>query len=102
LVLEEILVNVIRYAYPAGEPGSVEVDYTVEGTGQLWVQVSDKGREFDPLAADPPDLSRGLADRPIGGLGIFLVKSIAESITYCREGDRNILAFRFHGDPGKQ
>ena len=57
------------------------------------MEISDEGRPFDPLASQPPDFSRGLAGRPVGGLGIFLVKSIAESIFYQRDGNRNILAF---------
>lgn len=98
LVLEEILVNVMRHAYPEGERGTVEVGYAVEGPGKLFVQVSDAGRAFDPLAKDPPDLPLSLADRPIGGLGIFLVKEIAQSLSYSRVGNRNILAFRLQAD----
>ncbi|HEV2349980.1 MAG TPA: ATP-binding protein [Terriglobia bacterium] len=93
LVMEEVVVNVINYAYADGQPGSIEVGYLVEGPGKLSVQVCDGGRAFDPLAKDPPDLRLGLADRPIGGLGIFLVKQIAHNITYTREGERNILTF---------
>lgn len=93
LVMEEVVSNVMNYAYPDGHPGSVEVGYAIEGPGKLCVRVCDNGREFDPLATDPPDLRLGLADRPIGGLGIFLVKQIAHEITYSREGECNILTF---------
>jgi anti-sigma regulatory factor (Ser/Thr protein kinase) len=98
LVMEEVVVNVINYAYPQGEPGNIEVCYAIEGPGKLFVQVSDAGREFDPLAKDPPDLRLGLADRPIGGLGIFLVKRIARSIAYNRVDNRNVLSFRLETD----
>jgi serine/threonine-protein kinase RsbW len=94
LVLEEILINVARYAY-APEKGLVEVRYLADGPGQLRVEIADSGRVFNPLEADPPDLSRGLADRPIGGLGVFLVRSMVASIDYRREQDRNILWFTF-------
>jgi serine/threonine-protein kinase RsbW len=94
LVLEEILINVARYAY--GPPGgTVEVAYSQAGPSKVHVEIADSGRIFNPLTADPPDLSRGLADRPIGGLGVFLVKSMVDSIAYRREGDRNILSFKF-------
>jgi anti-sigma regulatory factor (Ser/Thr protein kinase) len=53
------------------------------------------------LEADPPDLSRGLADRPIGGLGVFLVRSMVDSIDYRREDNRNILSFTFPVDGGR-
>jgi anti-sigma regulatory factor (Ser/Thr protein kinase) len=100
LVLEEILVNVIQYAYPEGQPGTIKVGYAVEGPGKLLVTVSDNGRAFDPLARDPPDLRLGLAERPIGGLGIVLVRRIVDSIEYQRAGDSNVLSFRFVADQG--
>jgi serine/threonine-protein kinase RsbW len=96
LVLEEILINVARYAY-LPETGNTEVAYVEEKPGKLRVEVADSGRFFNPLEVDPPDLSRGLADRPIGGLGVFLIKSMVESIGYSREGGRNILSFTFPG-----
>jgi serine/threonine-protein kinase RsbW len=94
LVLEEILINVARYAYTPAT-GAVEVAYAPAGPHKLRVEIADSGRVFNPLEADPPDLSRGLADRPIGGLGVFLVRSMVDSIDYRREEDRNILSFTF-------
>lgn len=100
LILEELFVNVARYAYAPGH-GEVEIGYSVEGPGCLAVQISDSGREFNPLASDPPDFSRGIADRPLGGMGIHLVKVIARSIAYERRGGRNTLSFTFSGEtPG--
>lgn len=98
LILEEILINVARYAY-APEKGVVEVVYSPHGAGRLRVEVIDSGRVFNPLAIIPPDLSGGLADRPIGGLGVFLVRSMANSIDYRRQADRNILSFTFPSEP---
>jgi serine/threonine-protein kinase RsbW len=97
LVLEEILINVARYAYTP-ETGEVEVSCAPAGTDKLRVEIADFGRVFNPLEADPPDLSRGLADRPIGGLGVFLVRSMVDSIDYRRDQDRNILSFTFPPD----
>jgi anti-sigma regulatory factor (Ser/Thr protein kinase) len=97
LVLEEILMNVARYAYPAGA-GVVEVAHWQAADHKLRVEVIDFGSVFNPLEADPPDLSRGLADRPIGGLGVFLVRSLVDSIAYRREDNRNILSFTFPND----
>jgi len=93
LVLEEVLINVARYAYAPGS-GEVEVGY-VAGEAVLRVEIIDSGRVFNPLEADPPDLSRGLADRPIGGLGVFLVKNMVKTIDYDRENGRNVLSFTF-------
>jgi serine/threonine-protein kinase RsbW len=94
LVLEEILINVARYAYTP-ETGAVEVAYTPAGPHKIRIEIADFGRVFNPLEADPPDLSRGLADRPIGGLGVFLVRSMVDSIDYRREQNRNVLSFVF-------
>jgi serine/threonine-protein kinase RsbW len=96
LVMEEILMNVARYAY-VPETGTAEVTYRGTAPGRLRVEISDRGRPFDPLAADPPDLSRGLADRPIGGLGVFLVRTLVDSMAYRREDGRNVLSFEFPG-----
>jgi serine/threonine-protein kinase RsbW len=94
LVLEEILINVARYAYSPAE-GDVEVSYRTISAGKLLVEIGDSGRVFNPLEADPPDFSRGLADRPLGGLGVFLVRGLVESIEYRREENRNVLSFTF-------
>lgn len=93
LVLEEILVNVARYAYADGA-GDVEVAYSTDG-GALLIEVIDRGRGFNPLEAAPPDLSLGLAERPIGGLGVILVKQIVGSLHYRRENGQNTVSFRF-------
>ncbi len=95
LVVEEIVVNIARYGYDQAESGEAEVACAVEGPRRLRLEVSDNGRAFDPLASAPPDFSRGLEDRPPGGLGIFLVRSIAESISWQRDGNRNVLTFTF-------
>jgi len=93
LVLEELLVNVARYAYQP-ESGEVELAYAVDGAGALMVEISDKGRVFNPLEEPAPDLTRALADRPVGGLGVFLVRQLAGSITYRRTEGRNTVSFR--------
>ena len=96
LVLEELLVNVAHYAYQPGT-GDVEVAYAVESDGKLLVQIADKGRTFNPLEKDQPDLSGLLEDRPVGGLGIFLVRELVDSLSYRREQGRNTVSFRFPG-----
>ncbi len=97
LVLEEVFMNIARHAYPSGT-GDAEVGYRTEGPGQLWIEISDAGKEFNPLAADPPDFSLPLAERPLGGMGIFLVRSMAGELRYERVGGRNRLSFVFPGE----
>ena len=94
LVLEELLVNVARYAYQPGT-GDVEVSYSPESGGRLMLEISDNGRFFNPLEKDDPDLALSLEDRPIGGLGVFLIRQLVDSLTYRREEGRNIISFRF-------
>ncbi len=100
LMIEEIFMNVCCHAYPEGRQGLVTLTYSVPAQGELSVEVADQGAEFNPLAAEAPDLSLNLEDRPIGGLGIVLVKTLAASITYCRDQDWNRLTFGIAADAG--
>jgi serine/threonine-protein kinase RsbW len=93
LLIEEIFMNVCRHAYPDGRQGVVTLTYSVSAPGELSVEVADQGAEFNPLRAPAPDLTLNLESRPIGGLGIFLVKALASSMTYRRDRDWNRLTF---------
>jgi len=93
LATEEILVNVISYAYP-GQNGEVTVsaDQT-SGREGLRVEISDAGTPFNPLSKPTPDLTIPIKDRQIGGLGIFLLRETMNEVSYRRENGRNILTF---------
>jgi serine/threonine-protein kinase RsbW len=91
LLIEEIFMNVCCYGYPDGRQGVVTLTYSIPAPGALSVEVADQGAEFNPLTAAAPDLALNLESRPIGGLGIFLVKTLAPSITYRRDRDWNRL-----------
>jgi len=94
LLIEELLVNVIHYAYAPGESGQAAMGYAVVEPQCLRVEIQDSGKEFNPLEAGDPDLELSTEDRPIGGLGIYLVKTMADSVSYRREDGKNILAFQ--------
>lgn len=100
LATEEILVNVISYAYP-GQNGEVTVstDQT-SGREGLRVEISDTGIPFDPLSKPAPDLTVPIKDRQIGGLGIFLLREIMSEVSYRRENGRNILTFIKYREQG--
>jgi serine/threonine-protein kinase RsbW len=98
LLIEEILMNIARYSYPENAPGVVTVTYSVT-PGELTVEVGDRGVAFDPLQAEPPDLTLDLDQRPIGGLGIFMLRSFAKSLTYRREQGWNRLTFGISANP---
>lgn len=89
LALEEAVSNVMLYAYP-GSSGQVlvEAEHSAE---QITFTISDSGIPFDPTAQTEPDLTLTAEERPIGGLGIHLVKQIMDSIRYERKDNRNIL-----------
>ena len=94
LVMEEVLVNAINYAYPKGE-GKIEVECLAEGPGRFRVTVRDWGVAFNPVEQAPPDLSADISSRQVGGLGIYLVKQMAGRLTYeCRDGG-NVLTIWF-------
>ncbi len=95
LALDESLTNSVLYAYPDQKdmPITLEADLVEEeGQRKLSFCLIDQGIPFDPLAQAPDvDITMPVEDRPIGGLGIFLVKQMMDEIFYKRDGDRNIL-----------
>jgi anti-sigma regulatory factor (Ser/Thr protein kinase) len=89
LAAEEILTNIIKYAYPQGG-GLVEVACGVRD--QTFVmEFRDQGQPFDPLAADEPELSEDLHLRSVGGLGIHLVRQVMDQVSYQRQDQTNLL-----------
>jgi serine/threonine-protein kinase RsbW len=93
LVLDEVVTNVIEYGYDDAGRHEITVTLTVEGN-VLTIRIEDDGRAFDPVAAPPPDLALPIEDRPIGGLGIHIVRSVMDAVEYQRRGDRNVLTMR--------
>ena len=90
LALEEAVSNVLLYAYPSGTDPHADVDGVV-WEDRIDFTVSDAGAPFDPTAVPDPDLTADLKDRPIGGLGIYLVKRIMDRVAYSRKDGKNIL-----------
>lgn len=86
LAAEEWVANVINYAYPKGTRGHVEMTAEI-ADGLLTLTVKDHGIPFDPTKHQEADVEADLDDRPIGGLGIYLVKNIMDTMTYQRTPD---------------
>lgn len=93
-VLDEVVTNVISHSR-VPEGSAIEVELR-EREGGLDVAVMDAGPPFDPLSSSlPPVLTGNAEDRPIGGLGIYLVQRLATDSAYLRTPDgRNRLSFR--------
>ena len=90
LAVEEAVVNVIEYAYPAGTEGSVDITMMSDGHW-LKVVIDDSGVAFDPTVEKKADTTLSVEERRIGGLGIHLVRELMDSINYERVNGHNIL-----------
>lgn len=91
LALEEAVVNVMNYAYPheKGKPITVTANKDSEA---FYFVIEDEGIPFDPTKAENPDITLDADERPIGGLGIFLVQELMSRISYERKDNKNILS----------
>lgn len=90
LVLEEAVVNIINYAYPKEEHEKIYLSAKMQD-GSIIIVLSDTGKEFDPTMAPEADVTLSADDRPIGGLGIFLIRQIMNEVKYERIDGRNVL-----------
>ena len=93
LAMEEAVVNVMSYAYPADTVGDVTIE-AVTIADQLQFTITDSGTPFDPTAKEDVDTTLSAEERPIGGLGIHLVRQLMDSITYERIHGKNVLTLR--------
>ena len=90
LAVEEAVANAMNYAYPEGATGEIVVEAEAR-EGWLVFVISDSGAPFDPTAVPEADTSLPAEERTPGGLGIFLVRRLMDSVDYKRVADRNIL-----------
>jgi serine/threonine-protein kinase RsbW len=93
LVLDEVVANIINHGYDDHAEHQIRVTLALDES-VLGIRVEDDGRPFDPLAAPPPDLDLPLEERPVGGLGIHIVRSVMDAVEYQRDGGRNVLTMR--------
>jgi anti-sigma regulatory factor (Ser/Thr protein kinase) len=90
LVIEELVTNTIKYGYDDKAAHRIHVCVKFHD-GQLCIEVRDNGHPFDPLEQEAPDLTLPAEERPIGGLGIHLVRQMTDEVRYERRGDENIV-----------
>jgi anti-sigma regulatory factor (Ser/Thr protein kinase) len=93
VALDEVLSNVVRHGSAAGGVGPIAVDLDIEDS-RVEVVVTDDAPAFNPLEVQAPDASIPLEERPLGGLGIALVKALMDEVTYERRDGRNRLTLR--------
>ena len=90
LVLDELVSNVIKYGEAKNGTRPIEVSLALNGA-VLTIEMVDDGIAFNPIDVKAPDLDLPITERPIGGLGIHIVKALTETIAYRRERERNHL-----------
>ena len=93
LVMEEMVSNVIFYAYPEGKIADIELIAESDGK-ELTFVLSDQGMAFDPTAKEDTDLDVNPAERELGGMGIYIVKNIMNQVSYQRLDGKNLLTMK--------
>ena len=95
LALEEHLTNVMKYGFDDAQPREILVRLEIID-GEFQIEVEDDGKPFNPLEHPEPDLNLPLSERPLGGLGIHLIRKFMDELGYRREGGRNVFQMRKH------
>jgi anti-sigma regulatory factor (Ser/Thr protein kinase) len=93
VAIEEILANVIVHGGPRTGRAPITVTLTQDGRDAV-AEIADEGAAHDPFQAPPPNLAATLEDRPVGGLGVHLVRTLVDAFGYRREAGRNIVTLR--------
>ncbi len=100
LVMEEAVSNVILYGFDDNVEHDIHIFLTLSDIidnqntvkdSELRIVIRDDGKPFDPTTNEDPDVSLAIEDRPVGGLGIFLMRRIMDKVEYHRENNNNIL-----------
>ena len=87
---EEVLVNICSYAYQ-DQVGEVKISCLLDDESRFIIEFEDTGIPFDLHGLDVPDLTDDIAERQVGGLGVFIVKELMNEVKYWREDNKNIL-----------
>ena len=95
LAVEEILVNIIGYAYP-GKKGAIELTVGENDMRGFVIEIGDSGIPFDPLSVPEADTRSPLEERKIGGLGIFFMRKVVDVAHYRYENGKNILTLTMY------
>jgi serine/threonine-protein kinase RsbW len=92
LVLDELVTNIITHGFSTGTGKHVHIRLEKKEKG-IYIELTDDAPAFNPLVAEKPDVNAPIEDRPVGGLGLHLMKQFSHHRTYQRKDDHNILTF---------
>lgn len=90
LVIEEAVSNIIFYAFDDNNKHKISISITLNNK-LLAIEIIDNGKPFNPLLQQQPDTNLPVEERPVGGLGIFLISQIMDEMNYARQKNQNIL-----------
>ena len=94
MAIEEIYLNIVYYAYAQKDGDAIILTDISEKDRILTLTFIDEGPEYNPLLKEDPDTTMDIMDRPIGGLGILMVKKMMDDVAYCRENGENHLTIK--------
>lgn len=94
MAIEEIYLNIVYYAYAQKDGDAIILADINEKEKILTLTFIDEGPEYNPLLKEDPDTTMDIMDRPIGGLGILMVKKMMDDVAYCRENGENHLTIK--------
>ncbi|HPD76194.1 MAG TPA: ATP-binding protein [Methanoregulaceae archaeon] len=89
LAIDEAVTNIIMHGY-AGKPGTIVISCSVED-GTVRIGIRDHAPPFDPLSIKEPDVTAALEDRVVGGMGIFLIRKVMDTVSYEYVDGENVL-----------
>jgi sigma-B regulation protein RsbU (phosphoserine phosphatase) len=92
IAVEETFVNIASYAYTPDQ-GTVIIRAAVSGN-EIWLEFEDTGKAYNPLEKSDPDITAGIDERPIGGLGIFMIKRMMDTVEYRCDDNRNLFTLK--------
>lgn len=93
LVIDELCSNIIKYGGIENEDSLIDIQIN-NSKGIIEIVITDEGKEFNPLEYEVHDINLEIDKLPIGNLGILLVKSKVDEISYHRKGNKNILSIK--------
>ncbi|MCP4116314.1 MAG: ATP-binding protein [Desulfobacteraceae bacterium] len=90
IAVEEAVMNIINHAYADTPKGEIAIEFE-DHPLRVVIRVIDTGIPFDPLGEPEPNIGLDLMERPIGGLGVAMIRNLMDGVTYERSENRNIL-----------